>query len=157
MLGFRERSRGRSRCLFSFPPSLTLTHALPLTDLQWAMPVQVVSCTQSIQPRVSTMYTLDPHPLPTHPPRPPHVNRRHNNSHSRTLEILSPSLPCPLSPSSTTSSSSATPEHVSSPTTRLNYISIAHSSIPFSPLSIDTLLYSSQGRRRWLIWDGVVV
>jgi hypothetical protein len=152
-------SGGRTRCLFPFPLPLTLAHALALTDLQWAMPVQVVSCTQSIQPRVSTMYTLDPRPTPTQPLHPPHASRP-PSSHSRTLEILSPSLPYPQSPSSTTNSSLGTPEHVGSlPTLQPDFL--------YSPLSLSILFYSSssvnshihpsQGRWRWIIWNGVVV
>lgn len=93
--------------------TLILAHALSLTDLQWAMPVLVVSCTQSIQPRVSTMYTLDPRPLQIQPPHPPHAPRRPTSHSSLPLKILSPSLACPPSPSSITSSSSAIPEPVS--------------------------------------------
>jgi len=138
----------------------TLAHALPLTDSQWAMPVQVVSCTQSIHPRVSTMCTRDPHPPPTQPLQPPHAPRR-PNSHSRPLENLSPSLASLLSPSSITSSSSATPEQVSSiviPSTRFPLLT--HFPLPFSLFffhSILTHVHSSQGRRRWVVWNGVVV
>jgi len=153
-------SGGRTRCLFLFPLPLTLAHALPLNDLQWAMPVQVVSCTQSIQPRVSTMYTLDPRPPPTQPLRPPHAPRR-PSSHSRTLRILSPSSACPLSPSSTTSSMSGTPEHVSSmPTLQPGFPILTSSlSLFFTPalFSITAHLHSPQGCWRWLVWNRVVV
>lgn len=154
-------SRGRTRCLFPFPPfTLTFAHALPLNDLQWAMPVQVVSCTQSIQPRVSTMYTLDTRLPPTQPLHPHHAPRRLNN-HSRTQGSPSQSSQCLLSPSSTTSSSSATPGHVSS-TLKL------HPHFFYSPpslflslfllfLSIHTFLHSSQGRRRRIVRNCVVV
>lgn len=122
-------SGGRTRSLSQFPLPLTLAHALPLTDLLWAMPVQVVSCTPFTQPRVSTMYTLDPRPPPTQPLRPPHAPRR-PTSHSRTPEIPSPSLACPPSPSSTTNSSSVTLEHVRPPS--LSQLDFLLTPFPFS-------------------------
>ena len=150
-------SGGRTRCLFQFPLPLTFAHALPLTDLQWAMPVQVVSCTQFTQPRVSTMYTLDPRPPPTQPLRPPpHVPRR-PSSNNRMSGSLSLSLACPLSLLNTTNSSSVTPEHVR------QYPCSGW--VPYSLLSlflalffsINTHLHSPQGRRRWIVRNGVVV
>lgn len=131
-LGSGSGSGGRTRCLFPFPLTLTFAHALPLTDLQWAMPVQVVSCTQSIQPRVSTLYTLDPRPPPTQPLHPHHVLRQ-PNSHSRTPGSRSPSSPCPPSLSNTTSSSSETPGHVSLNPQRFPHISIINPLILFFP------------------------
>ena len=152
-------SGGRTRCLFQFPLPLTFAHALPLTDLQWAMPVQVVSCTQFTQPRVSTMYTLDPRPPPTQPLPTPHVTRR-LSSHSRTPEIQSPLLPYPLSPSNTTNSSSGTPGPVSPlPTPQPDFLLTLLFPSPLSPAlsSINAYLHSSQGRRRWFVWNSVVV
>jgi len=158
-------SGGRTRCLFPLPLPLTLAHALSLTDLQWAMPVLVVSCTQSIQPRVSTMYTLDPRPLQIQPPHPPHAPRRPTSHSSPPLEILSPSLACPPSPSSTTSSSSAIPEPVSPLPTLQPHLPILTppslifpSSLFLSPSSsINAHIHSSQGRRRWIVRYRVVV
>jgi hypothetical protein len=150
-------SRGRTRPLFPFPLTLTFAHALPLTEIQWAMPVQVLTCTQSTQPRVSTMYTLDTRLPQTQPPLPPHVRPQPNN-HSRTPENRSPSLPCLPSPSSTTSSSSETPEHVSShPQNPLTISLLFTLTLSFSPLSLNTFLHSSQGRRRWFVWNRLAV
>ena len=114
--------------------TLILAHALSLTDLQWAMPVLVVSCTQSIQPRVSTMYTLDPRPLQIQPPHPPHAPRRPTSHSSLPLKILSPSLACPPSPSSITSSSSAIPEPVSPLPTLQPHFLYSPPPLPFSLL-----------------------
>jgi hypothetical protein len=91
-------------------PTHSHSCACPPSD-RWAMPVQVVSCTQSTLPRVSTMYTRDPRPPPTQPLHPPRAPRR-PSSHNRTLEIRSSSSACPPSPYSTTNSSSGTPEPV---------------------------------------------
>lgn len=155
-MDFGSGNRGRTRPLFPFPLTLTSAHALPLTDL----PVGDASpgCIMHAIHPAQSQYHVHTRPLPpsnlttSSSSRPPPVQQPQQNAREPVTVVAIPSVTVEYNQLIVGDARSC--QFIPHALTRFH---IFTPSFPLFLLSINTLLHSSKGRRRWIIRNSVVV
>lgn len=155
--GFGSGSRGRTCCLFPFPLILTPSHALPLTVRSSSGRCQSrlyharnppssesVPCTHS----TPAPFQLNHFILLTPPAGSTATAERQRTCHRRCHTLCH----CRIQPARRRGL-----QVMSVHTPHSDQVSCIHPSFYSLPSSVNTFVYSSQSRRRWIIRNGLVV